>query len=184
VEGFRRAGEERMDAFQYFHDPTGAVVGKAPAGTFDWDPRRGHGHWHFLQFIRYSILDATDEVVRSRKQSFCLAPTDAIDLTVQRAAVSPWAGSLASMCGGAGARWVREVLHAGWADTYHQSVAGQAFDVTRLPNGRYRVFVEVNPLGLLKEKSYVNNVAVRTIVLRGRPGGRFVVQKPWLGVVD
>jgi len=184
VEGFRRAGEERMDAFQYFHDETGAVVGKAPAGTFDWDPRRGHNHWHFLQFIRYSIVDATEEVVRSRKQSFCLAPTDAIDLTVPRAAVSPWASSLASMCGGAGARWVREVLHAGWADTYYQSVAGQAFDVTKLPNGRYRVFVEVNPLGLLKERSYVNNVAVRTIVLRGKPGRRFVVQKPWLGVVD
>jgi hypothetical protein len=88
------------------------------------------------------------------------------------------------MCGGANARWVREVLHAGWADTYYQSVAGQAFDVTSLPNGKYRVFTEVNPLGLLKEKSFVNNVAVRTIVLRGKPGRRFVVQKPWLGVVD
>jgi hypothetical protein len=185
VEGFRREGEEVMDAFQYFHDEAGAVVGKAPAGTFDWDPRRGHNHWHFLQFIRYSIVDArSEEVVRSKKQSFCLAPTDAIDLTVPRAAVSPWSSGLGSMCGGAGARWVREVLPAGWADTYYQSVAGQAFDVTSLPNGRYRVFTEVNPLGLLEERWYVNNVAVREIELRGKPGRRYVVQHDWLGVAD
>jgi hypothetical protein len=185
VEGFRRPGEDVMDAFQYFYDGDGEVAGKAPAGTFDWDPRRGHMHWHFLQFIRYSIVDAgTQEVVRSRKQSFCLAPTDPIDLTLPGAAMSPWSSFLGSMCGGANARWVREVLHAGWADTYYQSVAGQAFDVTSLPNGKYRVFTEVNPLGLLKERSFVNNVAVREIVLRGRPGARYVVQRDWLGVVD
>lgn len=185
VEGFRRPGEDTMDAFQYFYDGDGEVVGKAPAGTFDWDPRRGHNHWHFLQFIKYSIVDASsEEVVRSRKQSFCLAPTDPIDLTLPGAAMSPWSSFLGSMCGGPNARWVREVLHAGWADTYYQSVAGQAFDVTSLPNGRYRVFTEVNPLGLLKEKSYVNNVAVREIVLRGKPGRRYVVQKPWEGVFD
>ena len=185
VEGFRRPGEEVMDAFQYFHAPDGEVVGKVPAGTFDWDPRRGHNHWHFLQFIKYAIVDSrTEEVVRSKKQSFCLAPTDAIDLTRPGAAVSPWSSFLGSMCGGPGARWVREVLAAGWADTYYQSVAGQAFDVTNLPNGRYSVFTEVNPLGLLQEASYLNNVAVREIELRGRPGRRFVVQHDWEGVVD
>ena len=48
VEGFRRPGESVMDAYQYFHDAQGNVVGRAPVGTFRYDPRRGHEHWHFF----------------------------------------------------------------------------------------------------------------------------------------
>ena len=61
------------------------------------------------------------EVVRSRKQAFCLAPTDPIDITVERADWSPFDG-LGTMCGSRSALWVREVLQAGWGDMYFQSV--------------------------------------------------------------
>ena len=83
VEGFRAMGEDRMDAYQYFLED-GAVVGRAPVGSFHFDRRDGHEHWHFLQFARYRLLDSAQVAIRSRKQAFCLAPTDPIDLTVGR----------------------------------------------------------------------------------------------------
>lgn len=185
VEGFRRPGEDVMDAFQYFHEANGTAVGKAAVGTFEYDARRGHDHWHFLQFVRFSVVTASGrEVVRSRKQAFCLAPTDAVDLTVPGAASLPHLASLGSMCGSPRSLWVRETLFAGWADTYFQSTPGQSFDVTNLPNGRYYVRVEVNPLGVLREGTVENNVADRLITLGGRPGNRRVTVAPWNGITQ
>jgi hypothetical protein len=183
VEGFRRPGTSTMDAYQYFYDSHGQVVGRTAVGTFDYDTRTGHHHWHFLQFARYAIVDAkTNEVVRSHKQSFCLAPTDAIDLTVPRATLSPYAENLTSVCGDRQARWIREALPAGWGDTYFQAVAGQSFDVTSLPNGRYRMRVVLNPLGLLHEATTANNVEDRYFTLKGKRGHRRIVVDPWHGI--
>jgi hypothetical protein len=183
IEGFRRSGEAVMDAYQYFYDSAGDVVGRAPVGTFAYDARRGHQHWHFLQFASFEVLDASEqEVVRSRKQAFCLFPTDPIDLTVKGGNWTPWSFGLSTVCGGPNALWVREDLDAGWADTYHQGVPGQAFNVTALPNGLYYVRVRVNPLGTLHETTTANNAEMRLIHLRGKPGRRTVVVSPWHGV--
>ncbi len=185
VEGFRSGAAETMDAYQYFYDEDGDATSRAPVGTFEFDHRNGHHHWHFLQFTRYSILDATtNEVVRSTKQSFCLAPTDPIDLTVPRAVFLPYLPEMSSICGGSEARWLREALPAGWGDTYYQSVAGQAFDITSLPNGAYTIRIQMNPLGLLKETTTANNIEDRSIVLGGRKGARTVIVQPWHGITD
>ena len=77
---------------------------------------------------------------------------------------------------------IREVLPTGWGDTYYQSVGGQAFDITDLPNGRYYIEVRANPLGLLYDRSAANDVRLREIRLRGRPGHRRVVVPPWHGI--
>lgn len=181
VEGFRRPGESIMDAYQYFtrHD---RVVGRASVGAFEFDTRRGHQHWHFEQFARYRLLDATGlEVVRSRKQSFCLAPTDPIDLTVRGATWRP--GQLGfSACGGPTALWIRETLPVGWGDTYYQGVPGQWFDITGLPNGTYLIEVAANPLGLLYDRDPSNDTETREIVLGGQPGARTVTVPPWHGI--
>ena len=183
VEGFRRADEDRMDAYQYFYDADGNVVGRAPVGEMDYDDRRGHHHWHFLQFARFSLVDAeSNEVVRSNKQAFCLVPTDAIDLTVPRAAWTEWGSDLATSCGGPSALWIREVLPAGWADTYYQYAAGQSLNVTNVPNGWYRVRMEVNPDGRLYERTSANNVEDRFVLLQGEPGQRRVTAAPWHGI--
>lgn len=185
VEGFRTGAEETMDAFQYFYDSDGDAISRAPVGSFHFDHRGGHHHWHFLQFVRYSVLNAaTSEVVRSFKQSFCLAPTDSIDLTVPGALFLPYLPEMSSVCGGQEARWLREALPAGWGDTYYQSVAGQAFNITNLPNGAYKIRVAMNPLGLLKEVSSANNVEDRDILLFGRKGARQVIAQPWHGIQD
>jgi Lysyl oxidase len=164
VEGFRRSGEAVMDAYQYFRDADGNVVGRAPVGELHWDARRAHKHWHFAQFALFTLRDADQgEVVRSRKQGFCLAPTNAIDLTVERAVWNPWDNGVGTSCGSEGALWVREVLQTGWADTYFQGIPGQSFNITNLPNGWYYARLEVNPLGALYETTTANNVESRLI---------------------
>ena len=54
-----------MDAYQYFY-VNGQPVGKSQVGEMEFDTRSGHQHWHFLQFAKYSLLDATQtELIRS-----------------------------------------------------------------------------------------------------------------------
>jgi hypothetical protein len=180
VEGFRVEGEDRMDAYQYFL-ADGAVVGRAPVGSFRFDHRDRHQHWHFLQFARYRLLDASQTAIRSRKQSFCLAPTDPIDLTVDGAIWRPdQIGS--SQCGSPTSTWIREVLPTGWGDTYYQWVPGQSFDITDLPNGSYRIEVRANPTGALFDADPSNDVELREVVLGGSPGARTVSVPPWHGI--
>jgi hypothetical protein len=180
VEGFRLPGEDRMDAYQYFSED-GVVVGRAPVGSFDFDRRDGHQHWHFLQFARYRLLDQADAAVRSRKQAFCLAPTDPIDLVVDGAVWRPDQLGF-SRCGSATSTWIREVLPTGWGDTYYQGVPGQSFDITALPNGTYRIEVRANPEGLLFDGDPSNDVELREVVLGGVPGARTVSVPPWHGI--
>jgi hypothetical protein len=187
VEGFRQPGEGAMEANQYFFDADGDVVGKAPVGEFEFDRRRGHGHWHFEQFARYRLLDASQEVVlRSHKQSFCIVPTDGVDLTVPRADWQPNVrgrhGDIGSVCGDTGSLWIREALPVGWGDTYFQGVAGQAFRVRNLPDGIYYIEVEVNPTGALYEADETNNVELRKIRLGTKHGKRTVRAFPWHGI--
>jgi hypothetical protein len=183
VEGFRRPGEPAMDAFQYYYDASQTAVARTTAGSLVYDARRGHDHWHFLQFARYDLRNATTgALVRSTKQAFCLAPTDAIDLTVPQANWTPWTSNITSVCAGRSATWIREALLTGWADTYYQTVAGQAFDVTDLPAGRYRISITVNPLGLLQEASTANNTADRIVFLRGHKGAHKLRVVAWHGL--
>lgn len=182
VEGYRRANSDVMDAFQYFYED-GQVVGRAPVGTLEFDARRGHNHWHFLQFARYALLtEDRSEVVRSKKEAFCLAPTDAIDMTLPGAEWNPGAIGIGTACGGPSSLWVREVLPLGWGDTYFQSLPGQSFNITGLPNGTYYLLVEANPGGLLYEQSAANNVELRAVILKGKPGRRRVIVPPWNGI--
>jgi len=172
VQGFRRRAEDTMDAYQYFF-VNGDVVGKAKVGTLEFDTRHGHDHWHFEQFARYQLLDADKTLaVRSHKQSFCIAPTDPIDLTLPGATMRPDFFGFIGNCGTPTSVWVHEKMALGWGDTYLQSVAGQAFDITKVPNGTYFVEVEVNPTGLLYEQTTANDRTLRRVVLMGRPGHR------------
>lgn len=181
VEGFRVDGEDRMDAYQYFFED-GEIVGRAHVGSFEFDRRDGHHHWHFLDFARYRLLDASlGHVVRSRKQSFCLAPTDSLDLTVEGAVWRPESAGF-SRCGWEDSLWIREVLPTGWGDTYYQGVPGQSFDITNVPNGSYWVEVRANPRGALHDVDPSNDTELREVILGGTPGHRTVTVLPWHGI--
>ena len=182
VEGFRREGEDVMDGYQYFYE-NGEPVGKDQVGTLEYDERDGHTHWHFQQFAGYSLLNADQsEVVRSKKEAFCLAPTDPIDITIPNAERQPYSIGLGSSCGQPSSLWIRETLPVGWGDTYFQGRPGQSFKINDLPNGTYFISVEANPGNLLHEASADNNIELREITIKGRPGNRRVVVPPWNGI--
>jgi hypothetical protein len=184
VDGFRRSGTELMDAYQYFYDAKGRQVGWAPTGTFEWDQRAGHVHWHFTDFASYRLLKANrQEAVRSGKEAFCLAPTDSIDLNVKGANWKPASTGLGtSSCGSANSIGIRETLDTGWGDTYSQSLPGQSFDIGDVPNGTYYIEVTANPGGHLYERSKANNRSLRKVVLGGSPGARTVKVPPYQGL--
>ncbi|MDX2913652.1 lysyl oxidase family protein [Streptomyces griseiscabiei] len=179
VDGFRKPGADLMDSYQYFYDAKGKQVGYAPAGTMEWDPREGHEHWHFTDFASYRLLseDKTKEV-RSGKEAFCLANTDAIDYTVKNANWHPENTDLSTACGSEDAINVREVLDVGSGDTYTQYRPGQSFDITDLPNGTYYIQVIANPENRLQETNTKNNVALRKVILGGKEGARTVQVPP------
>ena len=182
VEGFRRPGEAVMDGWEYFYS-NGEPVGRVHAGELIYDARPGHQHWHFEQFARYSLLaEDQTQIVRSEKTAFCLAPTDAIDMTVPGAEWNPYSIGLSTACGSRSSIWIREVLPTGWGDTYFQGLPGQSFDITDLPNGTYYIAVEADPDGLLVEADTTNNIELREIRLRGHRGHRRVIVPPWHGI--
>ncbi|MET9482376.1 lysyl oxidase family protein [Streptomyces sp. NPDC006638] len=179
VDGFRSPGKELMDAYQYFYDARGKQVGYTPTGTMEWDPRVGHEHWHFTDFASYRLLSADrSEIVRSGKEAFCLANTDAIDYTVKNANWHPNNTDLSTACGQQNSVSVREVLDVGSGDTYTQYRPGQSFDVTDLPNGRYYIEVIANPEHHLQETNLKNNAALRKVLLTGKSGTRKATAPP------
>jgi hypothetical protein len=182
VEAFRSGGSPVMPAYQYFYR-NGKVIGRVRAGTMGFDSGKGHNHWHFQQFAEYRLLGADKRVVvRSQKVGFCIAPTDAVDMLLPRAVWVPQFTGFGGQCGSPTALWVREMLPVGWGDTYEQYLAGQAFDVTGLPNGTYFVQVIANPEHLLRETRYGNDTSLRRIILSGTKGHRHVKVLPFYGM--
>jgi hypothetical protein len=182
VEGFRSSGSPIMQAYQYFRH-NGHVIGRVRAGTMGFDNAKGHHHWHFQQFARYALLDATKAVaVRSHKVGFCIAPSDPVDLLLPHAVWQPALTGLAGQCGLPTALWVDEEMPVGWGDTYIQSLAGQSFDITDLPNGAYYIEVIANPERVLRETTTRNDISYRKVILSGTPGHRTVKVPAWHGI--
>ena len=182
VEAFRSGGSPVMPAYQYFYR-NGKVIGRVRAGTMGFDSAKGHNHWHFQQFAMYRLLSADKKVVvRSQKVGFCIAPTDAVDMLLPHAVWQPSFIGLFGQCGSPTALWVREMMPVGWGDTYQQFLAGQAFDITNLPNGTYFVEVVANPEHVIRETRYGNDVSLRKIIISGTKGHRHVKVPPFYGV--
>ncbi len=183
VDGFRRADEDVMDAYQYFFDGDGEQVGYQQIGTFGYDQKPSHQHWHFLDFASYTLLKADKTTVAvSKKEAFCLANTDSIDQTVTDAEWNPENTDLSTDCGEPGSLSIREVLASGWGDTYAQFRAGQSFSLKGLSNGTYYIATIANPRNRLVESNLDDNVALRRIRISGKPGAR-KVKVPQVGII-
>ncbi len=182
VQGFRTHGSPTMAAYQYIWHG-GHLIGRVRAGTMGFDSQEGHNHWHFEQFASYTLLTAGKKVaVPSQKTGFCITPTDPVDLLIPRATWQPPTTGFAGQCGAPTALWVREYLPVGWGDTYTQDVAGQAFDITSLPNGTYYIEVTANPQHVLREQKSSNNISLRKVILGGTSGHRTVQVPGWHGI--
>ncbi|QCW52238.1 hypothetical protein FE634_20685 [Nocardioides dongxiaopingii] len=184
VDGFvDPADGDRMEAYQYFFDAEGEQTGYQPVGSFEFDTKETHQHWHFRDFARYTLLRADQSTaVNSRKEAFCLANTDAVDLTVPDADWNPENTDLATDCGYTDSLSLRQVLAAGWGDTYAQFRAGQSFNLKGLPNGTYYIATIANPRGRLVESSKQDNTSLRKVVIGGKPGAR-TVRVPQVGMI-
>jgi hypothetical protein len=182
VEGFRANGSPVMQAYQYFWQ-NGHVIGRVRAGTMGFDSKPGHNHWHFEQFARYQLLDSAQKLtLRSHKVGFCIAPTDPVNLLAPQAVWQPNTTGLFGACGNPSVLSVQEMMPIGWGDTYSQSVAGQAFDITSVPNGTYYIQVMANPLHVLYESNTHNDVSLRKVIIGGIPGHRTVTVPAWHGI--
>ena len=182
VEGFRSHASPIMKAYQYFWQ-NGHVIGRARAGTMGFDSKKGHNHWHFEQFARYTLLNSHKSlVVASHKVGFCIAPVDPINLLIPHAVWNPGFTGFFGQCGSPSAMWVTEKLPIGWDDTYQQAIAGQAFDITHVPNGTYYIEVTANPEKILYETTTSNDVSFRKVILGGTPGHRTVKVPAWHGI--
>jgi hypothetical protein len=171
-----------MKAYQYFWR-NGKVIGRAPAGTMGFEKGTGENEWHFEQFARYRLLTASRKLaVISNKVGFCIAPTDPVDMLIRTALWQPPLIGLFGACGSPSALWVQEYLPDGWGDTYVQTLAEQAFDITNVPNGTYYIEITANPLHKLHELSTAGNTSLRKIILGGTTGHRTVKVPAWHGI--
>jgi hypothetical protein len=182
VEGFRQGTSPTMKAYQYFWR-NGKVIGRAPAGTMGFETGKGENEWHFEQFARYRLLTASKKLaVISHKVGFCIAPTDPVDLLIHGALWQPQFIGFGGACGSPSALWVQEYMPIGWGDTYVQSLAEQAFDITNVPNGTYFIEITANPMHKLFELSTAGNTSLRKIILGGTTGHRTVKVPAWHGI--
>jgi hypothetical protein len=182
VEGFRQSGSPVRKAYQYFWR-NGKVIGRAPAGTMGFETGNGENEWHFEQFARYRLLTASKKLaVISHKVGFCIAPTDPVDMLIHSALWQPQFIGFGGACGSPSALWVQEYLPNGWGDTYVQSLAEQAFDITNVPNGTYYIEITVIPLHKLHELSTAGNTSLRKIILGGTASHRTVKVPAWHGI--
>jgi hypothetical protein len=102
-----------------------------------------HGHYHFLGFASYRLLNGIgEEVAAGRKVSFCLEDVQRWD-----SASNPFG---LYTCDNQG-------IQAGWSDIYDSGLPGQWIDVTGLPAGTYTLEIAINPEQVLVEADYTNN---------------------------
>lgn len=172
IEGFRHNDHARMQARQFFTTPNGKTR-SVKIGRFTFDNRTGQHHWDLSDVARYTLLgDHGNWVVRSNKQSFCMEPTDPINLIEPNADWVPNEGY--RLCPTAQSLWLREALQVGWGDTYFQTIGCTAFNITSLPDGVYLLRTTANPFGHIHEVTRSNDSSYLKIRLGGTTGARTV----------
>lgn len=138
------------------------------AGTFAW--HAAHEHFHFGDYALYTLQPVTAPGVSQRiseKTTFCVIDTDAIDRNLPGAPQS----AVYDSCG-----IDVQGMSVGWADTYDRTLPGQAIDLTGLPDGDYRLIIEVDPKNRLVETNDGDNIACALL--------RINVASSTVGVLD
>lgn len=178
-----RSSSKSMAAYQTVTDAKGKAKRTFRIGKLVWDNTDGHNHWHYDGLARYRILKDGKPVAESGKIGFCFVNTTPVDSRLFPP-VNKQDQSYGNL--GCGFRWSLAVgmeLDGGWGDMYSQSVSGQAFDTTALPNGNYVLQVKANdgPYATIRERRRDNNLSHRKFQLLGEPGARYLEVEPWDG---
>ena len=139
-------------ATQEILDADGDIVATHPAGEAVFHPE--HNHWHQEAVAEFAIrasLDLDDEEPLSigTKVTFCLVDvkfTGGIGSLKKQEPRTYWE------CNGD-----LQGIASGWADSYHQSTAGQELEVTGLPHGVYYLTHMADPENHWVESDETNN---------------------------
>ncbi len=153
VEGHIVAGTRRLLRFSTESRNIGGadlVVG-SPVGNPNFEFAECHGHYHFLGFARYRLLDLQGGVAAvGRKVSFCLED------------IARWNVSASEntkfTCDAQG-------IQEGWSDIYDSGLEGQWVDITDVAAGDYILEVTMNPDHILLEGDYTNNVTTLPVTV-------------------
>ena len=139
VEGFRSHGSPVMKAYQYFWR-NGQVIGRVRAGTMGFDSQAGPQPLA-LRAVRQVRTAHLGQVGRgAQPQGGVLhRPLGRGGPAASARGLAAFAVGLQGECGSPTALWVAEEMPVGWGDTYIQSIAGQNFDITHVPNGTYYI---------------------------------------------
>ena len=152
------AGEKdaaKQNIHQRIHLDDGSYYDRL-AGTFVWHEE--HGHFHFEDYALYTLQAANAPGASERtssKTTFCVIDTDRINHRLPGAPKRSVYRTCASEIQG---------MSVGWGDTYRYYLAGQAIDVTDLPDGDYQLTIEVDPKNRLLETDDADNTS--TMLLR------------------
>ncbi len=134
----------------------------------------GHEHWHIVRVASVWLvpLDAKGRPVGNSKDridskiGFCFYDhTHELDRGPVDAQYS------AHSCGDESDTVIGMGLSVGWNDKYLQTLPGQNIDVSGLPDGRYRLYTEVDEKDRLREATRDNNLTWIDVELRMTPQG-------------
>jgi len=150
VAGETDSTAQRQNVYQRIYLSDGTYFDQL-AGSFVWHPL--HNHFHFEDFALYTLqpYDASGASDRtSQKTTFCVMDTTPVDLSLTGAPRN----AVYSTCGN-----IKQGMSVGWGDTYTSNLSGQSIDVTGLPNGSYRLVIEVDPKKRLEEVYETDNTS-------------------------
>lgn len=119
------------------------------AGDFVWHP--SHSHFHFEGYALYTLqpADAAGGSERiGQKTTFCVMDTTLVDSTLPGAPATAGYSTCGSQTQG---------MSVGWGDTYGSSLSGQSVDMTGMPDGDYRLYIDIDPNHRLSESSRADN---------------------------
>jgi subtilisin-like proprotein convertase family protein len=147
VEGLIQAGTRTIIRFdtQTANQGTADLFFGNPVNNplFQWAPC--HAHYHFQNYIKYTLRDAGGNVVvYGLKIGSCMLDSFRWD---PNSATSPKYN-----CSNQG-------IQVGWGDLYSSSLDGQWIDITGVPDGSYTLEMQANPMGVIQESDYANNTA-------------------------
>lgn len=132
----------------------------------------GHDHWHIVRVASVWLVRLGDDgkpvddskKLIDTKVGFCF-----YDHTHELRRGPDEAVYSAHTCGKEDSTEFGMGLSPGWNDTYLQSLPGQSIYITGLPDGKYRLFTEIDERAQFTEATRANNLTWIDLEIRNTP---------------
>jgi Lysyl oxidase len=117
----------------------------------------GHNHWHVRDVAQYELrrLDNGEKVGAGAKRGFCFYDSHRYRLSLPGARAKR--AYPKDSCGTRDSVRLLMGISVGWLDAYFWRLPDQYVDLTKVPNGKYRLSATVDAAGWFKESNERNN---------------------------